>query len=205
MRIISGLYKGMKIDAPPGVTVRPAMDSARQALFDALGDRVEGARFLDLFAGSGAMGLEALSRGASNAVFVEKDPGAFAFLEKNISRLGAGCKSMLHRGSVQGFLSDRGGKKLEPFDMVFAGPPYPNAAEKDFRDLMRRLAENGWLERGFLVIYQTDRGAGKDRACWAENGRYSTRISGRTAFVLAEDKPSQHESVKNRGDAEEVE
>ena len=79
MRITSGFARGISLDAPKGDTTRPATDAARQAIFSSLGEAVVGAQVLDMFAGTGSYGLEAASRGAKSAVFVEKSPAAFAF------------------------------------------------------------------------------------------------------------------------------
>lgn len=86
MRIVAGSRKGHRIDAPKGVDTRPTSDRAREAVFSIVGS-VEGAHVLDLFAGSGAMGLEALSRGAAHAVFVERDPAAARVVERNLEKL----------------------------------------------------------------------------------------------------------------------
>lgn len=122
-RILGGRWKGRLLRVSEGA--RPTSSRAREALFDILQDAIRGGRFLDLFAGSGAMGLEALSRGASSATFVESDSRA---LERNLATLGAGPEEfeVFHedaRAAVSG-LARRG----ESFDLVFADPPYSLAA-----------------------------------------------------------------------------
>ena len=89
MRVIAGTYGGRRLQAPPGEATRPTSDRVREALFSILGDRVDGARVLDLFAGSGALGLEALSRGAASATFVDSAPAAIRAVRANLAALGA--------------------------------------------------------------------------------------------------------------------
>src|ERR687889_1762341 len=89
MRVIAGTYGGRRLQAPPGTDTRPTSDRVREALFSILGERVEGARVLDLFAGSGALGIEALSRGAAEATFVDKAPAAIRAVRANLEAVGA--------------------------------------------------------------------------------------------------------------------
>ena len=103
--------------APRGVRTRPTADRVREALFSMLGD-VDGARVLDLYAGSGALGIEALSRGAASAVFVERDPGALAAIQRNLSPLDV--EARVERADVVRWLAHAEG----PFDLVFCDPPY---------------------------------------------------------------------------------
>ena len=122
MRIIAGTAKGRRLKGPVGRATRPTPDRVRESVFSILGDRVPGSRVLDLFAGTGAMGLEALSRGAEKTVFVEKDPAALRVLESNVSACGFGERSIVVPSAVDRFLmrGDFGGG----FDLVFADPPY---------------------------------------------------------------------------------
>ncbi len=122
MRIITGRYKGATLRTLPGDTVRPTQDRVREALFSILGDNVRGAAVLDLFAGSGALGLEALSRGASSAAFVEQNRQVAELLKGNIERLGAeACQ--VYVVPVERILS-RLSKDGNVFDLVFLDPPY---------------------------------------------------------------------------------
>jgi 16S rRNA (guanine(966)-N(2))-methyltransferase RsmD len=123
MRIISGKAKGKKLLAPPGRTVRPTLDRVREALFASLGSRVQGARVLDLFAGSGALGLEALSRGAQLAVFVEQSKIVQTVVRRNISQLGFDSVAKLIPGEALRTLK-RLENRGESFDLVFLDPPY---------------------------------------------------------------------------------
>jgi 16S rRNA (guanine966-N2)-methyltransferase len=119
MRIIAGRWRGCPIAAPPGASTRPTADRAREALFSMLTSRIgsfEDLRIADIFAGTGALGLEALSRGATSCVFVERDREAVAALKANIAKLGAEGTDVRAQ-AAEGFA---GG----PFDIVFMDPPY---------------------------------------------------------------------------------
>ncbi|HZW06090.1 MAG TPA: 16S rRNA (guanine(966)-N(2))-methyltransferase RsmD, partial [Phycisphaerales bacterium] len=125
MRIIAGDYRRRNLFSPPGMTTRPIPDRVKESLFSALGLRVKGASFLDCFAGSGAIGLEALSRGASSCLFVEKDRHSADTLEKNIDLLGESCRerSTLVRGDALGLSVVA--RCPRPLDLAFFDPPYP--------------------------------------------------------------------------------
>jgi 16S rRNA (guanine(966)-N(2))-methyltransferase RsmD len=123
MRIISGKAKGTRLAAPPGRQVRPTLDRVREALFSSLGSRVHGARVLDLFAGSGALGLEALSRGAEYAVFVEQSKKVQEVVRRNISQLEFSAITKLIPGEAIRTLKLLE-KKGESFDLIFLDPPY---------------------------------------------------------------------------------
>lgn len=123
MQIISGKYKGKKLFTLKGRKTRPTSSKVREAIFNICADKVAGASVADLFAGTGAMGIEALSRGARHAVFVESDPGAAELVKRNLSACRAEdnakviCMDLLHRPSLM--------KGLGPaFDLVFMDPPY---------------------------------------------------------------------------------
>ncbi|HZS34585.1 MAG TPA: 16S rRNA (guanine(966)-N(2))-methyltransferase RsmD [Methylomirabilota bacterium] len=124
MRIIGGRDRGRRLRAPRGFRTRPTGERVREALFDILGPAVVGARALDLFAGSGAVGLEALSRGAARVVFVERDPAALRALRANLAALGASREAArVVADDVVAALGELG--RLEaPFDLVFLDPPY---------------------------------------------------------------------------------
>jgi 16S rRNA (guanine966-N2)-methyltransferase len=117
VRIVAGEYGGRRLHAPRGTRTRPTADRVREALFSMLGD-VSGARVLDLYAGSGALGIEALSRGAASAVFVERDARAAATIKRNLDALGA--EAEVRRQDALRFLASGEG----PFDLVFCDPPY---------------------------------------------------------------------------------
>jgi 16S rRNA (guanine(966)-N(2))-methyltransferase RsmD len=130
MRIIGGTLRSRRLEAPAGLATRPTSDRLRETLFNVLAPRTAGARFLDLFAGSGAVGLEAHSRGAARVDFVERSAPALAVLRKNLASLGMdvgtgpGTSSgiQIHSGSVEPIL--RRLRTDAPFDLVFLDPPY---------------------------------------------------------------------------------
>jgi 16S rRNA (guanine966-N2)-methyltransferase len=121
MRIVAGQYGGRRLAVPKDSRVRPTSDRVREAWMSILGNALVGARVLDLFAGSGALGLEALSRGASSATFVELNPSSLKALEQNISALAVQDGVTVHRGDAMRFVA-----KLPEaaFDLVLADPPY---------------------------------------------------------------------------------
>lgn len=127
MRIISGTAKGRRISVPNTDDVRPTTDRVREALFSHLGNRVVGANVLDLFAGSGALGLESLSRGAASAVFVERSRAIYSALQKNLIGLGLHKNAQLLCMDGIGYLK-KNGEKLKKsetlFDLIFLDPPY---------------------------------------------------------------------------------
>ena len=121
MRIVAGLYGGRRISAPRDGRVRPTSDRVREAWMSILADDLPDARVLDLFAGSGALGLEALSRGAASAEFVEMHRASLAALVANIEALGVGDRARVHRGDAERFVE---GLPEAAFDIAFADPPY---------------------------------------------------------------------------------
>src|SRR5262245_66357407 len=123
MRIIAGVFKGRRLVTPRGAATRPTADQVRIALMDTLGPRLPDAHVLDLFAGSGSVGLEALSRAAAHATFVERDPRALEALEENIRTLGVESRAVVARGDVARQLGRlaTGGR---PFQAGFPDPPY---------------------------------------------------------------------------------
>lgn len=125
MRVIAGVYGGRRLRAPAGMDTRPTSDRVREALFSVLGDEVEGARVLDLFAGSGALGIEALSRGAAAATFVDSTEAAIRCVRANLE--GLSLDAQTRRSEATAFLrwaSARG----HLYDLVFLDPPYSSAA-----------------------------------------------------------------------------
>jgi 16S rRNA (guanine(966)-N(2))-methyltransferase RsmD len=144
MRIIAGTFRSRTLDAPPGLGTRPTSDRLRETLFNVLAPRIVGARFLDLYAGSGAVGMEALSRGAARVEFVEKAPGALKVLRGNLAKLGITACFQIDSGSVAGALK-RLTKERGVFDLVFLDPPYDDAEgyETALRSLDALLAPGG--------------------------------------------------------------
>jgi 16S rRNA (guanine(966)-N(2))-methyltransferase RsmD len=135
VRIIAGSRRGHTIQAPKGLDTRPTSDRVRENVFNIVAPWVEGARVLDLYAGSGAMGLEALSRGAERAVFVESDPEAVRAIERNLDKLGLTGARVVRRDAVTGLGQEAGaGRK---YDLVLADPPYTMT---DYQPLSRHLS-----------------------------------------------------------------
>ena len=126
MRVIGGVYRSRTLQAPPGPATRPSSDRLRETLFNVLAPRIDGTRFLDLYAGSGAVGIEALSRGAAEAVFVERAAPALKALRANLARLGMKEGAQVVPGTVAAFLRKESGPC---FDVVFLDPPYDAAGE----------------------------------------------------------------------------
>lgn len=149
MRIVAGKWRGRPLRAPKGLAVRPTSDRVREAIFDILGERVAGASVLDLFAGSGALGLEALSRGASRAVFVESDPAAFAVLRKNVDTLGAGEPDAWQLDYRQALRRLRA--RSMRFDLVFLDPPYRKGLASD---AAAALCRAGMVRAGGTVVVE---------------------------------------------------
>lgn len=136
MRVTGGLLGGRVLRAPAGTNTRPTADRVRQALFNILGPRCEGAQVLDLYAGSGALGIEALSRGAAHAVFVESDRRACQVLEKNLLELALPARAAVLCQPVPAAFSRLRGA----FELIFADPPYASA---DLPELLAALGRPG--------------------------------------------------------------
>jgi 16S rRNA (guanine966-N2)-methyltransferase len=146
LRVVAGRYKGRTLHAPRGSAVRPTSDKVRGAIFNVLGE-VEGLRVLDLFAGTGALGIEALSRGAADATFVDTDTAA---VERNLAAIGAAAA--VHRRDALRWLADANG----PYDLVFADPPYSSAPS-----LGARLTEllPAVLSKNARIVTESDKRA----------------------------------------------
>ncbi|HEY5985622.1 MAG TPA: 16S rRNA (guanine(966)-N(2))-methyltransferase RsmD [Streptosporangiaceae bacterium] len=153
IRIIGGLARGRLLSAPPGTRTRPTSDRAREGFFASVTAQrgsLEGARVLDLYAGSGAIGLEALSRGAARAVFVESDPRAAQAIRANMTALGLPGGQVI-KGQVARVLA-RGPGAEPPFDLAAADPPY--AMEDEEIAAMLVALTSGWLVPGAIVAVE---------------------------------------------------
>lgn len=152
IRIISGEFGGRKIEAPDNKRTHPMSERVRNAMFNSLGDRIQGASVLDVFAGTGSVGLEALSRGAHDVTFVEKDRIAQKVLAKNITALGAENRTAIVRTTVSNWLETKG---EDHYDIIFADPPY---TDPQFSTVLRVM---GLLKPGgFMVLSHPGRGEG---------------------------------------------
>ncbi len=137
MRIIAGKFRSRVLAAPPGMATRPTSDRLRETLFNVIAGRVEGAAFLDLYAGSGAVGLEALSRGAARVQCVEQAQAAREVLWANVRKLGVEDRVRVRSGSVRAYLTRASG----PWDLVFLDPPYD--AENEYETTLGLLGGEG--------------------------------------------------------------
>jgi 16S rRNA (guanine966-N2)-methyltransferase len=151
MRVIAGTYGGRRLQTPPGTDTRPTADRIREALFSILGDRVHDARVLDLFAGSGALGIEALSRGASAATFVDNAAPAIRAIGANLEALGA--DGVVMRAEARRFLGGAS-RSGHSYDLVFLDPPYRLAAS--LRGVLS-AALPAVLAPGATVVAESDR------------------------------------------------
>lgn len=156
MRIIAGEFRGRKLLPPEGDVTRPVTDRVKQSLFDILTPLLPDARVYDCFAGTGSMGLESLSRGASRAVFFESDRSALARLRKNIETLGLGGQSEMVAGDLfRWFRQPPGsGTNTRPADLIFLDPPYRFLRERpaDLRALAADMAARHLSPAGVVVF-----------------------------------------------------
>jgi 16S rRNA (guanine(966)-N(2))-methyltransferase RsmD len=154
MRIIAGKLRSRTLSAPDGLSTRPTSDRLRETLFNVLAPRIEGAAVLDLYAGSGAVGLEALSRGAGRVTFVERAAPALKVLRGNLARLGIQRGAGVRAESVSAFLREaaKASPKPERHEVVFLDPPYDAAKEYAAALGMIGGAAAGILAEGALVV-----------------------------------------------------
>ena len=153
MRVIAGTYRSRILKSQKGLALRPTSDRLRETLFNVLGANVAGSRFIDLFAGTGAIGIEALSRGASEVVFVENHALAAALIRRNLESLGIRKGAMvLSTDAIRGLekLESKGKGKTSLCDYIFLDPPY--AAAKDYARVLEYLGSGNLLAPGGLVI-----------------------------------------------------
>lgn len=175
MRIIAGIWRGCPIEAPLGLTTRPTADRVRETLFSMLASRLgsfEDLRVADLFAGSGALGLEALSRGAASAIFVESDTKAVATIRENAARLGAKDRVRVLGSSALAL------PRSDPFDLIFADPPYASGSGTA---VVQAVEQAGWLAPGGWMSVETSRGDELDCGTFAID---ATREIGRAKLWL---------------------
>jgi 16S rRNA (guanine966-N2)-methyltransferase len=173
MRIISGAWRGRTLEAPPGLATRPTADRVREALFSMLVSRLgsfEDLRVADLFAGSGALGFEAVSRGAAHATFVESSAATAAVIHRNAAKLGADVTIL--GGSAMAL------PHSEPFDLIFADPPY---APGSGSGAIKSVAAAGWLAVGGWMSVETSRDDKVDPGDFILD---TTRVVGRARLTL---------------------
>ena len=164
MRIAGGEWRGRALKAPPGDELRPTQDRVREALFSMLMHETPGARVLDLFAGVGGVGLEALSRGAAECTFVEFVPRHLAFLRANVAALSAEARCRLVRADAYAWLETFEGA---PFDVAFADPPYELGVQKGYAAVLATLAARNVVAPGGLFVAElTSRQTPEESPLW---------------------------------------
>jgi 16S rRNA (guanine966-N2)-methyltransferase len=174
MRIIAGTLKGRRIEAPRWEGLRPTSDKLRETLFNVLAPRTPGARVLDGYAGTGAVGIEALSRGAQVVTFVERDPRAVRLIEANLARCGVSDRYAIIRARF----ADAARNARERFDIVFLDPPYGADEMPGALDAAAPLVADG----GVLVVEHAKRDVAPQRAGSLDRTR--TLVSGDSALTF---------------------
>ncbi len=149
MRVIAGEFRGRRLVAPKGDIARPTTDRVKEAMFGVLQFGITGARVLDAFAGSGALGIEALSRGAAHVDFIEKEPMCLKALEENLKAVGAG-NAHVHRGDALRLLPKLPG----PYDLLLLDPPYDDGL---YKPVLEAARDHGILKNGALVAAECRR------------------------------------------------
>ncbi len=152
MRIIAGTYRGRTLLTMPDLSIRPTTDRVKQTVFDILSNRIDlnGIDVLDLFSGSGSLGLEAVSRGAASVTFIEKSPKSLAILQKNVDNLGCGDRCTWYQADVFWYLKNA----HRPYDLVFADPPYKL---ESIGALPKAIFQSGVLRNGTYVFMEHSR------------------------------------------------
>jgi len=150
MRVIAGVQKGRRLHGPKGGRLRPTAAGVKEALFSILGSRVVGSRFLDLYGGTGAVGIEALSRGACRVTFVESDPAALRLLRANLTLCGIDVSAEIRACPADAFLA-RPGTLAAPHDIVFADSPY---RQEHLEKLWSAMATTTAIAAGALVVLE---------------------------------------------------
>lgn len=173
MRIVAGRWRGRPIDAPRDDRVRPTSDKVREAWMSIIAAEIAGATTLDLFAGSGALGIEALSRGATSCDFVELNAPSLRALAANLERVGAGDSARVRRGDALRFI---GALPAYAYDLAFADPPYTN-------DAAIRVAER-WLATPFARVLGVEHDSRVTLPGSSDSRKYGTT---RLTFYRVED------------------
>lgn len=150
MRIIAGTFRSRHLKSPKNLRIRPTSDMLRETLFDILGPRVEGARFVDLFAGTGAVGIEAISRGAVAVVLVENHRRAAKLITENLALLEITTAARVMVSDALDAISKLESERAGPFDLIFLDPPY--ASESDYHAVLRSLERSSLVAESGIVI-----------------------------------------------------
>jgi 16S rRNA (guanine966-N2)-methyltransferase len=193
VRIIGGEWRGRKLYFPQNQLLRPTPDRVRETVFNWLQFELAGRRCLDLFAGSGALGLEALSRGAAEVVFVERDPGSARAIEATLATLGC-ARGQVAREDAFAYLRQ---SPPQPFEVVFLDPPY---GEDWLAPACEALERGGWLRPDSWVYLEdrAERGAPRLPAGWA---LMRSKRAGDVGYHLARRGAPAHNDENNRGSA----
>lgn len=153
LRVIAGTHRGRRLRSVKGDKTRPTADRVKEALFNILQNRIYNSRFLDLYSGTGSIAIEALSRGAGQAVLVEEDKAALKVIERNLADLGLESQAVVLGREVAGALLFLGSKR-EQFDLIFLDPPYRDGKEEE---VLSGLEDNELLAAGGMVIVEHQR------------------------------------------------
>ncbi len=190
MRIVSGIYGGRRLMTPKGKDIRPTSDKIRGALFNALGslDALDNARVLDGFCGTGALGLEALSRGAEHCLFIDKSPESLSLTKENAKGLGADGRCAFKRGDTSKLPSNN----EAPYDLIFLDPPY----NKDYiTQSLTALRTGKWLSASAILICESEKH-------WSYTGQdfdvKSEKIYGETKITIlgSQERPNKAEPAE---------
>ena len=155
LRVISGQAGGLRLQSVPGRSTRPTADRVKEAMFSIIGPYFSGERVLDLFAGTGALGIEALSRGAGRAVFVDRDPRCAAVIRRNLEHTGLSGRAEVIRGDVRRAVEILS-RREETFELIFLDPPYDRT---DCDELLADLSARGLVSPGAVAVVEHRAGA----------------------------------------------
>ncbi len=194
LRVIAGTHKGRRLKAPTWEGLRPTSDKLRETLFNILGSRTEGARVLDGFAGTGALGIEALSRGAAHVTFVDRDPRALALVRENLRRCGVEHGYAIIRGDVATVV--KGGVSPE-FDVILLDPPYEFPETAD----VVALAGSCLAPGGLLVLEHARRRPAPEHAGPLLRTRVVTSGDSALSFYEPRERPNVRTSARPNVDA----
>jgi 16S rRNA (guanine966-N2)-methyltransferase len=150
MRIIAGTFRSRQLKSLKGLTLRPTSDMLRETLFNVLGPRLEASRFLDLFAGTGAVGIEAVSRGAVFVAFVEKHSKTVHLIRENLASLEIAEGARVIPGDAMASITKLENESLPPFDFIFLDPPYANQSE--YKETLRVIDQSKLVHDSTLII-----------------------------------------------------
>lgn len=175
MRVIGGRFRGRRLHSAKAPGLRPTADRVREALFNILGDTIVDARVLDLYSGTGALGLEALSRGAARATFIERDPGALRSLRRNVAELEVQDRVEVTHGEAIDYCRHIP-QDVTSFDVVFCDPPY--------RDPLGPVAESVVRPRYWERVCVIEHAAGQVFPECGDDPRHETRRYGDTALTI---------------------